>query len=261
MLLFLTGVGPLIAWRKIDARRTCAISSCARSGSAWSPAACVLALGVPLWAVGPVLRAVRVRDGTIAQEFCARRARSPGAHRHDFFTALVGLVGAQQAALRRLHRPPRHRADVPRLRRATASSRGAGAAEDGPGRRGRQVRAEARALKATDDGQKQMITAQLTVSRTARCSTSCSRPSGSTAITRASRRPRWRSDAARPRTSTSCSPASTRAGSRRRCTLVVNPLVNWIWLGFRVLAFGTAHRAAAREGVRGGPRHMSPKAR
>ena len=31
--------------------------------------------------------------------------------------------------------------------------------------------------------------------------------------------------------------------------IVVNPLVNWIWVGFGVMALGTGHRAAAGAGV------------
>ena len=32
--------------------------------------------------------------------------------------------------------------------------------------------------------------------------------------------------------------------------IVINPLVNWIWFGFAVMALGTGARAAARERIR-----------
>ena len=45
---------------------------------------------------------------------------------------------------------------------------------------------------------------------------------------------------ARPRTSTSCCGGFDLADADgRRCEIVVNPLVNWIWFGFGVLAIGT----------------------
>ena len=94
VLLFLTGIGPLLAWRKstlINLRDR----SCGRSASAIVTAGRARrARASRIWASGLVLRAVRVRRRH-------DRCRSSGAARNvrrrntgtDFFTALVGLVG------------------------------------------------------------------------------------------------------------------------------------------------------------------------
>ena len=55
----------------------------------------------------------------------------------------------------------------------------------------------------------------------------------------ASRRPKWRSGARPARTSTSCWPRYDVEDADATCAVTINPLVNWIWLGFGVLAFGT----------------------
>ncbi len=42
------------------------------------------------------------------------------------------------------------------------------------------------------------------------------------------------------RTSTSCSAATTRKAAARPCSVFVNPLVMWLWLGGFVIVLGTA---------------------
>ena len=96
ILLFLTGVGPLIAWRKTHARRTCATSSCPPVGARrrWTAA----------------LRAGRRSASALCcRRSCASRcarSSSPPSRRSsirgtrvrqahtklDFFTSLIGLV-------------------------------------------------------------------------------------------------------------------------------------------------------------------------
>ena len=93
ILLFLTGVGPLLAWRK-STLSNLRDSSCGRRASAVVTAGALAGARRPRLGVGPLLRAVRVRRRH-------DRARSSGAARAsgssntgtDLFTALVGLVG------------------------------------------------------------------------------------------------------------------------------------------------------------------------
>ena len=160
----------------------------------------------------------------------------------------IGLVGRSQAPLRRLHRPPRHRADVPRLRRRGLQAGRAGAAEAGrAGRRSAASRSGTTRCASPTTARSRWSPAHVSVFAGRQADRRrCSRRSGSSASTRsepttevAIRR------GARPKTSTSCSPATTSQQQTATLHVVVNPLVNWIWLGFGVLALGTGHRAAA----------------
>ena len=97
-------------------------------------------------------------------------------------------------------------------------------------------------VKVSDDGQKQMIDGVPGgVRRRQADRHAVSGEVGASASTRASRRPRSRSAARSPRTCTSCSARqpSARGPDRRRLQIVVNPLVNWIWFGFGIMALGT----------------------
>ena len=71
----------------------------------------------PFLGLGPVLRALRVRDGHDGAGVLPRRAGAPGHHRHRSVHGAGRPLRPAAAPLRRLRRPPRHRADVPRLRR------------------------------------------------------------------------------------------------------------------------------------------------
>ena len=196
VLLFLTGVGPLLAWRKstLSNLRDQFLWPVRRGGRhgrrpRGHSASRVLDLG-------PLLRAVRVR---VRHD----RRRSSGAARAcgrattgtDLLTALIGLVGRSQAPLRRLHRPPRHRADVPRASPARASSSEEQVLlKPGPaGRRSGATPSGSTRSSVTDDGQKQMVTANVTVlARRQGARRDVARRSGSSASTRRSRRPRSR---------------------------------------------------------------------
>ncbi len=92
VLLFLTGVGPLLAWRKSTLANL-------RQQFMWPATAAVVtggvltALGIPLWASGLCFSLCAMVTTTIAQEFIrggAVRRRNTGT---DIFTAMVGLVG------------------------------------------------------------------------------------------------------------------------------------------------------------------------
>ena len=59
------------------------------------------------------------------------------------------------------------------------------------------------------------------------------------------------------KTCTSCSPATT-SRRRRDAHVIVNPLVNWIWIGFGVMAFGTIIALLPERRVRRSRRRTCP---
>src|SRR5438552_18452049 len=92
ILLFLTGVGPLLAWRK-------STLNILMNQFMWpaiafvGTAAALAALGIRVWASGICFSLCALVAATIAQEFFRGanvRRRNTGT---DIFTALVGLVG------------------------------------------------------------------------------------------------------------------------------------------------------------------------
>ena len=121
VLLLLTGVAPLLAWRRSTLANL-------RDSFLWPVvfmAAVTARLRRPRRArlvVGHLLRAVRVRGrhdhpGIRARgAACGRRRRAP-----TLFTARRRARDARAPALRRLHRPPGHRADVSSASPARAS--------------------------------------------------------------------------------------------------------------------------------------------
>ena len=123
ILLLLTGIGPLLAWRKSTVAQPASSSSCGRRSPALVTGGGARGARRSRLGVGLVLRAVRVcRQRRCCRSSCAARSVRKGATGTDIITAMIGLVGRSQAPLRRLHRSRRHRADVPRIRRARASS-------------------------------------------------------------------------------------------------------------------------------------------
>ena len=98
ILLFLTGVGPLLAWRKstiIEPARSVPVAA-----REWRIAvgATVAALGVRVWGSGLcfALCALRVRRRSLRSSGAAPRVRQR-ATGTDLFTALVGLFAARGA--------------------------------------------------------------------------------------------------------------------------------------------------------------------
>jgi cytochrome c-type biogenesis protein CcmF len=92
VLLMLTGVGPLLAWRKSTITNL-------RDSFLWPitlgvvTGAAVIALGIPFWASGLCFALSGFVFGTISQEFWRGARVRQGATGTDVFTALVGLVG------------------------------------------------------------------------------------------------------------------------------------------------------------------------
>jgi cytochrome c-type biogenesis protein CcmF len=238
ILLALTGIGPLLAWRKSTLENL-------RTQFLWPVSAGVvtggvfLALGVPLWASGLCFALCAFVTGTMAQEFVrgARvRQRATGT---GLFTALVGLFARQR---RRYAGYIVHLGIV--LMFLGFAGEGFKREEQvllAPGQEvtvGRYT-VKHQTLAVSDDGQKQMITAHLTISR------------GGAAIGELAPA-KWffRKHESDPTTEVAIrrGPAEdlyiVLAGfdvERQSATLhvVVNPLVNWIWFGFSILAFGT----------------------
>ena len=128
ILLLLTGVAPLLAWRKTTlvelARRVPLADARRRSHGAGA----LVALGVRVWSSGICFALCVFVTASIVQEFWrGARVRREGTGT-DFFTALVGLVGRNK---RRYGGYIVHLGivlDVPRLRRRRVQAGGAGAA-------------------------------------------------------------------------------------------------------------------------------------
>ncbi len=215
ILLFLTGIGPLLAWRKS------AISNLRDSflfpvSAGIVTAAALAALGFRVWVSGLCFALCAFVAGTVAQEFWRGanvRRRATGT---DVFTALVGLVGRNK---RRYGGYIVHVGIV----LIFLGFAGNGYKRDQQmllklGEKGTigayTVRNDG--IKLTDDGQKQVTHGvRRRSSRTASSSTRCTRASRRSTNTKASHRARtWRSVARRPKTSTSsCRPSSS---ARRR---------------------------------------------
>jgi cytochrome c-type biogenesis protein CcmF len=110
ILLLLTGVGPLLAWRSSPSAR-CGTSSGGRSCRASPPACSRCRSASACGARGSALRSA-VRDGHDRAGVRARRRRAAHLHRHGSLHGDGRPREPQQAPLRRLHRARRHRADV-----------------------------------------------------------------------------------------------------------------------------------------------------
>ena len=120
-LLVLTGIAPLLAWRKSS------LGNLAQS-FAWPVAAlmvtgaAVYALGIKVWSSGICFALCAFVGATILQEFIRGAQVRQGAIGRRSGHGRDRSRRAAAPPLRRLHRPPRHRPHVPRLRRARATS-------------------------------------------------------------------------------------------------------------------------------------------
>ena len=243
VLLFLTGVGPLIAWRK-------ATVSHLRYQFFWPSLAAAVTVAICL-ACG----LGESPAGVICFGFCAFtsdhhhagvRARRVGAEaQHGPGRGLVahGDGHPRQAALRRLHRPRRHRADVHRFRRHGLQE-GDGR-QAGPRRRS-QVRGEdrqvhhplqppgARGGSPEGDGHRRGDRLQGRQDDRSDAAREVVLP-----------QPRERAD---HRGGDPAGPTEDLyitlgnydlAEGNVTLKVVVNPVVDWIWFGFMLLAIGT----------------------
>jgi cytochrome c-type biogenesis protein CcmF len=238
MLLFLTGVGPLLAWRKStlanlrDQFLVPVVSGLAVGGLA-------VALGVRMWSSGICFALSGFVLGTIVQEFWrgARvRQRSTGT---DVFTALVGLVGRNK---RRYGGYVVHVGIVLMF----LGFAGEGIKQERtvvlkPGQDATisdyTVRLDA--IRVTQDSRKQAITAHVTALRDGAELTKMyparwffhthqDQPTTEVAIRRTLTEDLY---VVMPEVDVASQTASV--------NLVVSPLVNWVWFGFGMLAIGT----------------------
>jgi len=238
VLLFLTGVGPLLAWRKTSVANL-------RHQFAWpvlaglGTGAVVVASGVRVWSSGICFALSAFVVTTLAQEFWRGARVRQQASGSDVATALIGLVA-------RSHR--RYGGYIVHLGIVLIFLGFAGegfkaeeqvllASGQQVEMRGYTVRHDG--IRLTDDGQKQMITATLAVSR-----------DGDEIARMYPAKWFFRKHEDQPTTEVAIRRTFAEdlyivmAGfdlQNQTATfhIVVNPLVNWIWAGFGVLALGT----------------------
>ena len=244
-LLLLTGIGPLLAWRKSTIANV-------RDQFTWPVAAALVVagalalLGVPFWGAGLCFTLCALVAATIAQEFVRGALVRKGATGTDLLTALVGLVArskrryggyivhlgivlmflgfaGQQFKVDEqvLLKPGQH---------ATVRHRVIGhdyvVRHDG--------------LKVTDDGQKQMVTGHITILR-----------DGNEIAKMYPARWFFRKHEQEPTTQVAIrrTPSDdlyivlggyNLGDQSASLQVVINPLVDWIWVGFGVLFLGAA---------------------
>ncbi|MGH9330792.1 MAG: cytochrome c-type biogenesis CcmF C-terminal domain-containing protein, partial [Vicinamibacterales bacterium] len=238
VLLFLTGVGPLLAWRK---------STLANLRYQFLfPVACgllvgigMVALGVRVWGSGLCFAFSGFVVGTISQEFWRGAHVRQGATGSDIATALIGLVARSH---RRYGGYIVHVGIV--LIFLGFAGEGFKQQEQAILKPGEQV-AVGRflvrhdAIRISDDGQKQMVTAEVTVLTDGK-------------ILGRMHPAKWffRKFEQEPTTEVAIRRSFaedlyvTLAGYDMQTQsatyeVTVNPLVNWIWAGFGIMAVGT----------------------
>lgn len=239
MLLLLTGVGPLMAWRKSSLSHL-AQQLVFPAAMALLSGGIVVALGVRVWSSGLCFALCGFSFGTISQEFWrgARvRQTSTGT---DLFTALVGLVGRNK---RRYGGYIVHVGVV----LIFLGFAGEGISREqqiilGPGQQATFADYILRmdALRVTEDEQKQMITAHVTVMDAAGKEIGKLTPAKwffhkhtDSPTTEVAIRRSFAEDLYL------VMPAFDVKDQTASMEVHVNPLVNWIWVGFGILALGT----------------------
>ena len=238
VLLFLTGIGPLLAWRK-SSPGNLVYQFVWPVGLAGATAAGLYLIGFQVWVSGLCFALCAFVLGTVSQEFVRGGLVRREATGTDLLTAMVGLV------MRSRRRYGGYIVHVGIVLMFLGFA-GAGYKQDrqvllSPGESVEVGRFEVRhdRLSESDDGQKQMITAHLTVLR-----------DGEAAGELYPARWFYRKHETEPTTEVAMrrsisedlyvTLATYDVGDQSAAFQVtVNPLVNWIWLGFALMAFGT----------------------
>jgi cytochrome c-type biogenesis protein CcmF len=239
MLLLLTGVGPLLAWRKSTFENL-------RQQFMWPVIAglvtggVLVALGVRVWSSGICFALAGFVAGTLTQEFVRGSAVRRGMTGTDLLTAGIGLVSRN----RRRYGGYIVHAGVVLIFLGFA---GEGFSRDKqlllkPGEEAvvGDYTIHLDAIRVTDDGQKQMITGHITV-----------KDAGGTVIDQM-RPAKWyfRKHEEEPTTEVAIRrgfaedlyivmPAFSIEEQTASVEVHINPLVNWVWFGFGILAIGT----------------------
>ena len=231
---------PAAGLAQVHGARTCGSSSCSRWGWGWSsPAACV-ALGVRVWSSGICFALCGMVFGTLTQEFLRGANVRRGMTGTDVLTAMIGLVGRNK---RRYGGYIVHVGIV----LIFLGFAGEGFSRDEqlllkPGEEATvgDYMLHLDALRVTDDGQKQMVTAHVTVRDTEGKDLGKMRPA------------KWyfRKHEEEPTTEVGIRrtfaedlyivmPAFEMEEQTASVEVHINPLVNWVWFGFGILAIGT----------------------
>jgi cytochrome c-type biogenesis protein CcmF len=240
ILLFLTGVGPLLAWRK-SSLANLRDSFVFPVGLALVTAGTLVALGMRVWVSGLCFALCAMVFGTIAQEFWRGanvRRRNTGT---DMLTALVGLVGRNK---RRYGGYIAHVGIV--LMFLGFAGNGFKKDDQVLLKRGEEAKVgrytiRNDGLKVSDDGRKQATTAYISVFEGGKQIDTLypakwayrnheNEPTTEVAIRRTLAEDLYIVLAFQP---------SDLATQTATLQVVVNPLINWIWFGFGILALGT----------------------
>ena len=238
ILLFLTGTAPLLAWRKstVENLRDQFLWPVA---TAFAVSGTLVALGVRVWSSGLCFALCGFVTATIAQEFWrGARVRQAGTGT-DVLTAVVGLVGRNKR---------RYGGYVVHLGIVLIFF---GFAGDGfkqeeqvllkPGEKATVGHYVVRldSIQVTDDGQKQMITGHVTAFEdgveigTMHPAKWFFRKREQEPTTEVAIRRRMAEDLY------IVMPAFDLKDQSASLHIVINPLVNWIWVGFGIMALGT----------------------
>jgi cytochrome c-type biogenesis protein CcmF len=239
LLLLLTGIGPLLAWRKstlASLRQQFMIPTLA----AVAVAAALAVGGVRVWTSGLCFALCGFVAATISQEFWRGARVRQGATGTDMFTALVGLVARNK---RRYGGYVVHVGVV--LIFLGFAGEGFKRDEQVLLKPGQQTQVgdfvvRLDGIKVTDDGQKQMITGHTTIFQNDEEIGKMypakwffrkheDEPTTEVAIRRTFAEDLYL-----------VMPAFNLEEQSASMEIVVNPLVNWVWVGFGVLAMGTA---------------------
>jgi cytochrome c-type biogenesis protein CcmF len=238
ILLLLTGIGPLLAWRKSTA------SNLVRQftwpvTSAFVTLTALWILGLRVWTSGICFALCAFVTGTIAQEFWRGAVVRKNSTHTDFLTALIGLV----ARSRRRYGGYIVHVGMVLIFLGFAGS-GYKQEEQVLMKAGQQTeigqfKVRLDSVRVNDDGQKQMVTGYMTVFNDGK-EVGKMYPA------------RWffRKHESEPTTEVAIRrsisgdlyivmAAYQVEDQTAQLHLVVNPLVNWIWMGFGILALGT----------------------
>jgi len=238
VLLLLTGIGPLLAWRKSTVSNLVGQFTWPVTAAVVTLAA-LWAFGLRVWTSGICFALCAFVTGTIAQEFWRGAVVRKNSTHSDFLTALIGLV----ARSRRRYGGYIVHVGMVLIFLGFAGS-GYKREEQVLMKAGQQteigqftVRLDS--VRVNDDGQKQMVTGYMTVFNDGK-EVGKMYPA------------RWffRKHESEPTTEVAIRRSISEdlyivmaayqvEDQTAQLHLVVNPLVNWIWMGFGILALGT----------------------
>jgi cytochrome c-type biogenesis protein CcmF len=237
-MLLLTGIGPLLAWRQstVDNLRGQFLVP-TLSGLIFG--AIVVALGIPIWSSGLCFAFSGFVLGTIGQEFWRGARVRQQTSGTDMFTALIGLVGRNK---RRYGGYLVHVGIV--LMFLGFAGEGLKKHETLLMNPGQQVQVgdytiRHERVRVSDDGRKQMVSAEITVLK-----------DGAELTKMYPARWFFRKHEDQPTTEVAIRrtlaedlyvvmPQFDAGKQSANLEITVTPLVNWLWLGFGVLALGT----------------------